>query len=85
MPTPAASNPAEPPIQTDDLEGTVDRIVAECDGDPRAAVRTLVVANSFLERELESVLAEVSRGYVRGRHDRIAHADHMAEGNSGER
>ena len=82
---PAESNPAISPILTADLEGTVDQIIAECGGDPRAAVRTLVVANSYLERELESVVAEVSRGYVRGRHDRLAHADQMAEGNSGER
>ena len=35
-------------IQADDLEAAVDQAIAACDGDLRATIRALVVANSFL-------------------------------------
>jgi hypothetical protein len=47
----------------------VDQIIVDCDGDPRAAIRALIVANGYLERKLENVLASVSTGYVRGRYN----------------
>lgn len=56
-----------------DLEASVDRIIADCDGDVRAAVRTLVVANTHamaeiaaIETEMAKLLTDVSRGYSRG-------------------
>jgi hypothetical protein len=37
--------------QDDGLRAAVDQAIAVCDGDPRAAVRALIVANSLLEFE----------------------------------
>jgi hypothetical protein len=51
------------------LEATVDQAIAACGGDAREAVKALLIANEFLERELET---QVSRGYMRGvRHGRF--------------
>ncbi len=56
-----------------DLEESVDRVVAQCDGDPRAAIRALLIANAHamaeigaIEAEMAKLLADVSRGYSRG-------------------
>ena len=35
----------------DDLEASTEAAIAACDGDSRAAVRVLLVANSYLEAE----------------------------------
>jgi hypothetical protein len=62
IPTPQ-SNP-----QSDDpLESAADQVIAACDGDVRAAVRALIVANGMLEAELNDVRAATSKGYARGR------------------
>ncbi len=34
----------------DDLEASTQAVIAACDGDAHAAVRALLVANSYLER-----------------------------------
>jgi hypothetical protein len=57
------------PAESKDLQSAVDQIIVDCDGDPRAAIRALIVANGYLERKLENVLASVSTGYVRGRYN----------------
>ncbi|SDR49814.1 hypothetical protein SAMN05519103_03998 [Rhizobiales bacterium GAS113] len=49
------------------LEADVDNAIAACGGDPRAAVRALIVLVDHLEEELRRRLDNVSRGYVRGR------------------
>jgi replication-associated recombination protein RarA len=56
-----------------DLEESVEQIIAECDGDVRAAVRTLLVANTHalaeiaaIEAEMTKLLTDVSRGYSKG-------------------
>jgi hypothetical protein len=56
-----------------ELEANVDQVIAECGGDSRAAVRTLLVANSLamaeiasIETEMAKLLTDVSRGYSRG-------------------
>lgn len=43
----------------DSLEIAVAQAIAACDGDLRATIRALIVANGFLERQ-------VSHGYRRG-------------------
>lgn len=60
MPQAAAS-----PLQSDAqaLEAAADQAIAACGGDAREAVKALLIANEFLEREIEE---RVSRGYVRG-------------------
>jgi hypothetical protein len=40
-----------------------DQAIAACGGDAREAVKALLVANEFLEREIEE---KISRGYLRG-------------------
>jgi hypothetical protein len=50
-----------------DLEGAVDQAIAACDGDARAAVRSLIVANNYLTKELEFAWQQVSPGFSRGK------------------
>jgi hypothetical protein len=51
-----------------DLEATVDEVIATCDGDARAAVRALLIANAYLENELAMTTPVVSYGFTRGWH-----------------
>ena len=52
---------------TDQLEAAADQAIATCGGDAREAVKALIVANYFLETELEKLRAAVSTGYARGK------------------
>jgi hypothetical protein len=45
------------------LNAAADQAIAACGGDARDAVKALLIANEFLEAELET---QVSRGYMRG-------------------
>jgi hypothetical protein len=66
---PEASAP-HPQPDVDRLESAADQAIAACGGDAREAVKALLVANEFLEAELE---ARVSHGYMRGvRHGRFS-------------
>jgi hypothetical protein len=49
------------------LEAAVDQAIAACDGDMRSAIRALIVANEYLESEVNELMKAVSRAYVRGR------------------
>lgn len=60
MPEAAAPNPLS---DAEQLEAAADQAIAACGGDAREAVKALIVANEFLEREME---AQVSHGYMRG-------------------
>jgi hypothetical protein len=51
----------------DQLEAATDQAIASCGGDAREAVKTLIVANHFLETELEKLRAATSTGYARGK------------------
>jgi hypothetical protein len=53
--------------QQDDLEAAVELAISACDGDARAAVRALLVANDFLHREVDRLHALCSRGFARGK------------------
>jgi hypothetical protein len=53
--------------ENDELEAAVDEAIAVCDGDMRAAIRALIVANDYLEAEVGELMKAVSRAYVRGR------------------
>ena len=61
------SSVSRPNEQDDGLEAAVDQAIAVCDGDPRAAVRALIVANNFLESEISELMNAVSHAYTRGR------------------
>jgi hypothetical protein len=55
--------------ESDRLNAAVDQAIAVCAGDMRAAIRALILANEFLEHELQS---KVSQGYTHGvRHGRF--------------
>jgi hypothetical protein len=66
MPDPAASNPSAPDPAAA-LEAEVDEAISLCSGDVRAALRTTLIANAFLEAELERLSEAVSAGFARGR------------------
>ena len=55
---------AAPP--TFDLDAAADQAIAAC-GDAREAVKALLVANDFLETQLDELRAKISTGYARGR------------------
>ena len=61
------SSVLKPDEQDDGLEAAVDQAIAICDGDPRAAVRALIVANNLLESEIAELKKAVSHAYTRGR------------------
>ena len=61
------SSSPNPQPDADQLEAAVDQAIAACDGDAREAIKALIVANAFLETELEKLRAAVSMGYARGR------------------
>ena len=52
-----------PQSDAEQLDAAADQAIAACGGDAREAVKALLVANEFLEREIEE---KVSRGYLRG-------------------
>jgi hypothetical protein len=48
------------PPDLDSYEAAVDEVVAACDGDLRGALTALIVANEFLERDLQEALASAT-------------------------
>lgn len=48
------------------LDEAADQAIAMADGDMRSAIRSLILANEFLEWELSEVYAPVSKGYSKG-------------------
>jgi hypothetical protein len=54
------SSVSEPNQQGDGLEAAVEQAIATCDGNTRAAVRALIVANNFLESEIAELKKAVS-------------------------
>jgi hypothetical protein len=61
---PSAPNPQP---DADQLEAAADQAIATCGGDAWEAVKALIVANQFLETDLEKLKAAVSIGYARGK------------------
>jgi hypothetical protein len=58
-----------PQSENDRLDAAADEAIAACDGDMRSAIRALILANEYLEYELQT---KVSAGYLRGvRHGRF--------------
>jgi hypothetical protein len=65
---PAMSFNSQPlPDEDGELEAAVEEAIAACDGDLRATIRALVVANNFLECEISELVKAVSHAYTRGR------------------
>lgn len=61
------SSVSQPNVLDDVREAAVDQVVGACDGDARAAIRALVVANDFLESEIAELMKAISHACVRGR------------------
>ena len=53
-----------------DLEAAADQAIHACDGDPRAAIKALIVANNALTQELEHAWQQISPGYSRQKRTR---------------
>jgi hypothetical protein len=60
------SSAPNPQSDADQLQAATDRAIAACGGEAREAVKALIVANHFLETDLEKLRAAVSTGYARG-------------------
>ena len=50
-----------------ELEAAIDEAIAACGGDARATIGALIVANNYLESEVEELMKAVSRAFARGR------------------
>ena len=61
------SSAPNPQSDADQLEMAADQAIAACGGDAREVAKALIVANHFLETELEKLRAAVSTGYARGK------------------
>ena len=72
------SSVSKPNEHDDGLEAAVEQAIAVCGGDPRATIRTQIVANNFLESEISELrpcrtpTREGAFGPTRDRHDGVA-------------
>lgn len=60
------TTPAETACDNDPGEADVTAVIEACDGDPRAAIRALLIAQAIQEQRIERLAAALSFGYVRG-------------------
>ncbi len=49
------------------FDAEVQQALDLCQGDPMKALRVTLIANAFLEAEIDQLKAEVSAGYSRGK------------------
>ena len=49
------------------LEAEIDEAIASCGGDVRGALRATMIANAYLEAEIERLTEAISAGFLRGR------------------
>ena len=63
----AAERPTVSEADTALLEAEVDEAIALCGGDVRAALRVTLVANAYLEAEVERLTEAISTRLARGR------------------
>jgi hypothetical protein len=59
----AEASPTVSPAEAERLDAATDQAIATCGGDMRSTIRALILANEFLEHELQT---KVSQGYTRG-------------------
>ena len=67
---PHARNKQDNKASEFDLEAAAEQAIAACDGDLRATIRSLIVANNYLTQELEYAWQLVSPGYSRQKRTR---------------
>ena len=63
----ASSSQLPPRNAADQLERDVDQAIALCGGDVRTALQAMLLANAFLEAEIERLTRAVSIGFTRGK------------------
>ena len=66
MTSAAGSSQSPSPNAADELERDVDQAIALCGGDMRAALRAMLLANAFLDAEVQQLTRAVSLGFTRG-------------------
>jgi hypothetical protein len=59
------AEPAVALVPAEKLEREIQEALNICGGDVMKALRVTLIANSFLETQIEHLSAEVSRGYAR--------------------
>jgi hypothetical protein len=65
MPSHAIQSRCQPTSEPNRLEVATDEAIAACGGDARDAVKSLIVANEFLESEVCELMRTVSRALRR--------------------
>ena len=55
------------PYAASQIEADVDAVIGACGGDPRTAIKALLMEHLVQEQRIERLAAAVSFGYVRGR------------------
>ena len=63
----SVAQPSPSPNAAEKPEREVDEAIALCGGDVRAALRATLVANAFLDAEVERLTRAVSRGFTRSK------------------
>ncbi len=58
---------AQAACDTDPMEADVTAVIEACGGDPRTAIKALLVEQLVQEQRIERLAAALSFGYVRGR------------------
>jgi hypothetical protein len=64
---PALRPQGNDPDKDGELDAAIDQAIAACDGDLRATIGALIVANNYLEVEVEELMKAVSHAFTRGR------------------
>ena len=57
----------QPVCGTDEMEADVTAMIKACGGDPRTAIKVLLVEQLIQEQRIERLAVALSFGYVRGR------------------
>ncbi len=58
---------AQAACDTDPMEADVTAVIEACGGDPRTAIKALLVEQLIQKQRIERLAAALSFGYVRGR------------------
>jgi hypothetical protein len=65
--SPMPLRPQSDPTDDDGLEAAVQQAINACGGDLKATIRTLILANDYLENEVGELMKAVSHADARGR------------------
>jgi hypothetical protein len=57
----------DPQSEMQRLDAAADAAIAACGGDLRSTIRSLILANEFLEYEIAELFTAVSKAYVNGK------------------